>query len=139
MIARLEGSDKPVAAAIHGVALGGGFEIALACHMRVADRGARIGLPEVRLGILPGAGGTVRTTWLAGAEAALALAGSGDPVTAEAGRQMGLIDHVVGGDVAAQAADLLRRALDAHAVPVAVRARAPRRPPPVRWRRAARR
>ena len=129
VIARLEGAAKPIAAAIHGVALGGGFEIALACHMRVADRGARIGLPEVRLGILPGAGGTVRTTWLAGAEAALALAGSGEPIAAEAARQMGLIDHVVEGDVAARAADLLRGALEGGTVPVAVRARDRAAPP----------
>ncbi|HRP80029.1 MAG TPA: enoyl-CoA hydratase/isomerase family protein, partial [Aquamicrobium sp.] len=69
----LEQIAKPSVAAIHGTALGGGLELALACHYRVADRGARVGLPEVKLGILPGAGGTVRLPRVAGPEKAVRM------------------------------------------------------------------
>jgi len=123
VIALLERSAKPTAAALHGFALGGGFEIALACNMRVAEAGTKVGLPEVKLGILPGAGGTVRVTRLAGAEAALRLAGSGDPIPVDRAQGMGLVDHVVEGDAATAAADLLRQAIAAGTVPAAVRNR----------------
>ncbi|HRY02790.1 MAG TPA: enoyl-CoA hydratase-related protein, partial [Beijerinckiaceae bacterium] len=63
----MEAGNKPVVAAIHGTALGGGFEIAMACHARVSDKAARVGLPEVKLGLLPGAGGTQRVPRVAGA------------------------------------------------------------------------
>ncbi len=78
---------KPVVAALHGTALGGGFEVALACHFRVAAATARVGLPEVKLGLLPGAGGTQRLPRLVGPEKALRMIVTGDPIgAAEAAR-----------------------------------------------------
>lgn len=90
----IEASSKPVVAAIHGTALGGGFELALACHYRVAAASAKVGLPEVTLGLLPGAGGTQRAPRLAGVEAALDLIVTGRPVKAAAALEMNLIDAV---------------------------------------------
>jgi 3-hydroxyacyl-CoA dehydrogenase len=95
----IEDSGKPVIAAIHGTALGGGFETALACNYRCALASAKVGLPEVKLGLLPGAGGTQRTPRLAGVEAALDLMTSGRPVSADKALQMGLIDKLVEGDL----------------------------------------
>ena len=79
----IEQSAKPVVAALHGTALGGGFELALACHYRIALRGSRVGLPEVTLGLIPGAGGTQRLPRLAGLETALQMITSGKPVMVE--------------------------------------------------------
>ncbi len=90
--AQMEALPKPIVAAIQGVALGGGFEIALTCHWRIAARGAQVGLPEVKLGILPGAGGTQRFTRLAGPEAALDAITSGNPIAASRALNLGLID-----------------------------------------------
>ena len=95
----LEASDKPVVAAIHGVALGGGFELALGCHVRLAAPGTRVGLPEVTLGILPGAGGTQRLPRLIGVPAALDVIVSGTMVPARKALALGMIDEVVDGDV----------------------------------------
>ena len=92
---KLEALDKPVVAAIHGTALGGGAELALASHYRIAAEGAKIGFPEVQLGLLPGAGGTQRLPRLIGAEAALSMIVSGKPVKAEKAAQLGLVDAVV--------------------------------------------
>ncbi len=92
--ARMEASAKPLIAAIDGVALGGGFEIALTCHWRVAARAARVGLPEVKLGLIPGAGGTQRFTRLAGPEAALEAITSGAQLSAARARELGLVDAV---------------------------------------------
>src|SRR5262245_50002568 len=75
----IEGGPKPVVAAIHGTALGGGLEVALACHYRVAVPTARFGLPEVKLGLLPGAGGTQRLPRVVGVEKALSMIVGGDP------------------------------------------------------------
>lgn len=94
----IENSNKPVIAAIHGTALGGGLEVALACHYRCALASAKVGLPEVKLGILPGAGGTQRAPRLMGVEAALDLITKGDPISAKKGLASGLIDKVVEGD-----------------------------------------
>jgi 3-hydroxyacyl-CoA dehydrogenase len=94
----IEALDKPVVAAIHGVTMGGGIEISLACHYRVAAKDARLGLPEVKLGLLPGAGGTQRLPRLCGAKAALDLIISGDPVTAGDALKAGLVDEVAVGD-----------------------------------------
>ncbi|NWG52174.1 MAG: enoyl-CoA hydratase/isomerase family protein [Hydrogenophilaceae bacterium] len=91
----LETSPKPTVAAIHGTALGGGFELALTCHARVAVASAKVGLPEVKLGLLPGAGGTVRTPRLAGPEVALSIITSGEHVSAEKALGFGLIDAVI--------------------------------------------
>ncbi len=91
----IESSAKPVIAAIHGTALGGGLEVALGCHRRIAARSAKLGLPEVKLGLLPGAGGTQRLPRLVGVEAALGMIVSGDPVPAAKAQEMGLVDRVV--------------------------------------------
>jgi 3-hydroxyacyl-CoA dehydrogenase len=90
-----------VVAAVHGTALGGGLEVALACHYRVGVAGARFGLPEVKLGILPGAGGTQRLPRVVGVEKALQMIVSGDPIGAAEALQHGLIDEVVDGDLTA--------------------------------------
>ncbi|HEY7901752.1 MAG TPA: enoyl-CoA hydratase-related protein, partial [Caulobacteraceae bacterium] len=95
VIGALEGSSKPVVAAIHGTALGGGLEVALACHYRVAVPSARCGLPEVNLGLLPGAGGTQRLPRIVGAEKALSMMTSGAHVPAAQCLAMGLVDELV--------------------------------------------
>ncbi|GGD89896.1 3-hydroxyacyl-CoA dehydrogenase [Tsuneonella deserti] len=94
----MEASDKPVVAAIHGTALGGGCEVALACHYRVAVPSAKIGLPEVKLGLIPGAAGTQRLPRLVGAEAALPLVVGGDPISAKKAQSIGLVDAIVSED-----------------------------------------
>ncbi|MFD2250759.1 3-hydroxyacyl-CoA dehydrogenase [Pseudochelatococcus lubricantis] len=111
VIARIEAAAKPWVAAIHGSALGGGLEVALGCRFRVAVADASVGLPEVTLGIVPGAGGTVRTPRLAGAVAAVELATTGKPVRAPKARDIGLVDAVVGGDLRAAAIAFAREAL----------------------------
>jgi len=95
----IEDSSKLVVAALHGTALGGGFEVALSCHYRCALRSARVGLPEVKLGLLPGAGGTQRLPRLAGVRPALDLITSGEPVDAVRAASLGLIDHIVDGEL----------------------------------------
>jgi 3-hydroxyacyl-CoA dehydrogenase len=99
LLKRLEDSRKPLVAAIHGHALGGGNEVAMACHYRIATRDATIGQPEVLLGIIPGAGGTQRLPRLCGAALALRLCTDGRPITAEQALAGGLIDRVVAGDL----------------------------------------
>lgn len=94
----IEASEKPVVAAVHGTALGGGCEVALACHYRIAVPSAKFGLPEVKLGILPGAGGTQRLPRVAGVEFALELAAKGDPVSAQVAKDAGLVDRLAGED-----------------------------------------
>lgn len=91
----MDQSEKPVVAAIHGYALGGGLETALACHYRVAVPSAKIGLPEVLIGILPGAGGTQRLPRLIGPKAALEMITSGRHVPAEEAAQLGIVDEIV--------------------------------------------
>ena len=95
----IENSNKPVIAAIHGTALGGGLEVALTCHYRVAVASARAGLPEVKLGLLPGAGGTQRLPRLTGAADALKLITSGDQMSAKEALGYGIFDQVVEGDL----------------------------------------
>ncbi|MEX3008893.1 3-hydroxyacyl-CoA dehydrogenase NAD-binding domain-containing protein [Hoeflea sp. TYP-13] len=94
----IESLDKPVVCAIHGTALGGGLETALSCHYRVALKSARVGLPEVHLGLLPGAGGTQRLPRLAGIEAAAEMITSGRHVAAPEALKLGIIDAVDEGD-----------------------------------------
>ena len=91
----IENSPKPAIAAIHGTALGGGLEIALSCHYRVAVPSARCGLPEVNIGLLPGAGGTQRLPRIVGVEKALEMVTSGQHVPAKACLEMGLVDEIV--------------------------------------------
>jgi 3-hydroxyacyl-CoA dehydrogenase len=99
LMAALDSAAKPVVAALWGFALGGGLEIAMAAHWRVAAPATRIGLPEINLGLLPGAGGTQRLPRLVGVASALKLMTSGAPISAEAALTMGLVDEVAEGDV----------------------------------------
>ena len=92
----METASKPIIAAIHGTALGGGLETALCCHYRIAVPSAKLGVPEVKLGLLPGAGGTQRLPRLVGVEAAAAMCSSGDPVPAAKAKEMGLVDALAG-------------------------------------------
>ena len=98
VVARIEAAEKPVVAAIHGSALGGGLEVALGAHHRLAMPGASLGLPEVKLGLIPGAGGTQRLPRLVGTEAALAMVTGGAPVSAEDALGSGLVDRLGEGD-----------------------------------------
>jgi 3-hydroxyacyl-CoA dehydrogenase len=111
LVDRLEQAQKPWTAAIHGSALGGGFEVAMGCRFRLALDSAAVGLPEVTLGIVPGASGTVRTPRLAGVEAAVELVTSGRPVKAAKALSLGLIDAVVSGDLRAEAIAFARKAV----------------------------
>ncbi|MBW4329388.1 enoyl-CoA hydratase/isomerase family protein [Stakelama sp. CBK3Z-3] len=94
----IEACEKPVIAAVHGTALGGGFEVALGCHYRVAVPSAKLGLPEVKLGILPGAGGTQRLPRLAGVEVALEMATKGSPISAKQAKEYGIVDKLADED-----------------------------------------
>ncbi len=91
----LDASSKPVIAAIHGYALGGGLEIAMACHYRIALPSAKVGLPEVLIGILPGGGGTQRLPRLIGAKAALDMIVTGRHVPAPEAKKLGIIDELL--------------------------------------------
>lgn len=128
IIEKLEGLSIPSVAAIHGTALGGGFELALGCTFRVADKTAKIGLPEVKLGLLPGAGGTIRATYLAGAEEALSLAGGGEMISSDAARGLGLVDAVCLDAVIDSALHFLEVKIRAQDIPPPVSQRADRMP-----------
>ncbi len=108
----IEGSAKPVVAAVHGTALGGGLEVALACHYRVGAKSARFGLPEVKLGLLPGAGGTQRLPRVVGVPKALQMIVSGDPIGAPDALKFGLIDEMADGDHTAAAVAFAEKVLD---------------------------
>ena len=103
LLSEVEASGKPVVAAIHGTALGGGFELCLASHYRCALASAKVGLPEVKLGLLPGAGGTQRVPRLAGIAASLDLITGGNPISATSAEALGLIDRIVEGELRAGA------------------------------------
>ncbi|NOR37948.1 MAG: 3-hydroxyacyl-CoA dehydrogenase [Woeseiaceae bacterium] len=103
LLNEIEASQKIIVAALHGTALGGGFETALSCHYRIALDGAKVGLPEVKLGLLPGAGGTQRVPRLAGVEASLELILSGTPIPAGRAADIGLVDKIVNADLLAEA------------------------------------
>lgn len=109
-MARIENSPKPVIAAIHGAALGGGLETAMACHWRIAQAGAQVGQPEVKLGLIPGAGGTQRLPRLAGVEKAMEMCAYGEPLEARAALGAGIVDEVVEGDVVVAAVEFARTA-----------------------------
>lgn len=104
----MDNSSKPIVAAINGTAFGGGLEVALCCHYRVIAPNAQVGLPEVKLGLLPGAGGTQRLPRLIGAEKALAFMVSGDPIAGPAAVTMGIADAVAEQDVVESATDFTR-------------------------------
>ncbi len=99
LLARIEDCPKPVVMAIHGTALGGGLELAMSGHYRVATPDAQVGQPEVKLGIIPGAGGTQRLPRLAGVAKALEMCSEGNPVKAAEARELGVIDQIVEGDL----------------------------------------
>src|SRR5262249_8466748 len=95
----LEASSKPIVAAIHGMALGGGMELAMACHYRIATPDAQVGQPEVKLGLIPGAGGTQRLPRLIGPLKAAEWCAFGDPVPAVDAAELGALDALVEGDL----------------------------------------
>ncbi len=99
IIATMERSTKPVIAAIHGHALGGGLELAMGCHYRIATTESRLGQPEVKIGLIPGAGGTQRLPRLAGLTRALEMIVGGDPISAKAALEHGLIDAIIDGEL----------------------------------------
>jgi 3-hydroxyacyl-CoA dehydrogenase len=109
VIEAIEASHKPVVAALHGTPLGGGLELALGCHFRVAASGTRLGLPEIKLGIIPGAGGTQRLPRLVGMDKAMAMILSGDPIPAREALDAGLVDEIVEGDLVTGAIGFARR------------------------------
>jgi 3-hydroxyacyl-CoA dehydrogenase len=99
VIEAFDAVQKPIVAAIGGAALGGGLEVALGCHSRVASPAAKLGLPEVKLGVLPGAGGTQRLPRLIGATPSLRIMAEGNPVSAVEAKELGLVDEVTEGDL----------------------------------------
>jgi 3-hydroxyacyl-CoA dehydrogenase len=107
----IENGKKPVIAAIHGTALGGGLETALVCHFRVAVSSARFGLPEVLLGLLPGAGGTQRLPLVVGVEKAIQMIATGNQISAQDALQEGLIDEIIEGDLVAGAVAFAKKVL----------------------------
>src|SRR5215472_12702622 len=109
IIDAIEASPKLVVAALHGTPLGGGLELALGCHFRVAAPGTRLGLPEIRLGIIPGAGGTQRLPRLVGMDKAMAMILSGEPITVREAHDAGLVDELIEGDLVAGAVGFARR------------------------------
>ncbi|MFC4639420.1 3-hydroxyacyl-CoA dehydrogenase NAD-binding domain-containing protein [Deinococcus hohokamensis] len=117
-VEKLDGFAKPTVAAIHGTALGGGLELALACTYRVATPDAQLGLPEVKLGVLPGAGGTQRLPRVVGAARGLEMMLSGNPVRAAEARALGLVDELIeGSDLLAGAVAFARAHADARPLP----------------------
>ena len=107
----IENSSKPVVAAIHGTALGGGLELALGCHFRVATKDAKLGLPEVKLGLLPGAGGTQRLPRAVGPEMAVTMIVGGNPISAADALKNGLIEEIIDGEPAVGGEAFARKAL----------------------------
>jgi 3-hydroxyacyl-CoA dehydrogenase len=109
IIEAMEASPKPIIAALHGTPLGGGLELALGCHFRLAAPGTRLGLPEIKLGIIPGAGGTQRLPRLVGMDKAMAMILSGEPIPAREALHAGLVDEIIEGDLVAGAIAFARR------------------------------
>ncbi|MFU8830675.1 MAG: enoyl-CoA hydratase/isomerase family protein [Wenzhouxiangella sp.] len=120
LMTMIQSLDKPVIAAINGFALGGGLELALACHLRVASANARLGLPEIKLGIMPGFGGTQRLVRLVGTTRALEMTLGGEPISADRAYELGLVNRVVAPEELEQAVKDLATPL-VKAAPEAVR------------------
>lgn len=110
LLNRLEDSPKPVVAAINGACLGGGLELAMACHYRIAAASAQVGQPEVKLGLIPGAGGTQRLPRLAGFAKAAELCAAGNPIGAVEANKFGIVDRVVDGDLLRESVTFARGA-----------------------------
>ena len=113
----IENCSKPVVAAIHGTALGGGLEIALGCHYRVAVQSAKLGTPEVKLGLLPGAGGTQRLPRVAGVPLALEMCALGNPISAKRAYECGLVDRLIEGDLIPHAVAFAEEVRDIRPLP----------------------
>src|SRR6476659_8112332 len=113
----IENCSKPVVAAIHGTALGGGLEVALGSHYRIAVPDAKLGVPEVKLGLLPGAGGTQRLPRVAGVHTALEMVTSGTPIWAKQAHDIGLVDRIVMGDLAEHAVAFAEEVRDIRPLP----------------------
>jgi 3-hydroxyacyl-CoA dehydrogenase len=116
LLKRLEDVKKPLVAAIHGNAFGGGLELAQACHYRVATADAKVGQPEVLLGIIPGAGGTQRLSRLCGAELALEMSTYGKPVGAPKAKAAGIVDAIIEGDLLSGAVAFAQSQAQAHTI-----------------------
>src|SRR5207248_8288878 len=113
VITTLDEVKKPTIAAVHGTPLGGGLELTMGCHFRVAAAGTRLGQPEIKLGLIPGGGGTQRLPRLVGIEKALRMIVSGDPIGASEALAAGLVDAIFDGDLTAGAVNFARRAVAA--------------------------
>jgi 3-hydroxyacyl-CoA dehydrogenase len=113
----IENCTKPVVAAIHGTAFGGGLEVALASHYRVAVPSAKLGVPEVKLGLLPGAGGTQRLPRVAGVRKALEMAATGNPIGAKEAYEIGLVDRLIEGDLEQHAVAFAEEVRDVRPIP----------------------
>jgi len=113
----IENCSKPVVAAIHGTALGGGLEVALGCHYRVAVKEAKLGVPEVKLGLLPGAGGTQRLPRVAGVQKALEMVTSGAMISAKEAVDVGLVDRIVEGELVQHAVAYAEEVRDIRPLP----------------------
>jgi 3-hydroxyacyl-CoA dehydrogenase len=117
VVDRIEACTKPVVAAIHGTALGGGLEVALACHYRVALPSAKLGVPEVKLGLLPGAGGTQRLPRVAGVGRALEMCATGTPISASDAYDSGLLDRLIEGELVPHAVGYAEEVRDVRPLP----------------------
>ena len=113
----IENCSKPVVAAIHGTALGGGLEVALGCHYRVAVPDAKLGVPEVKLGLLPGAGGTQRLPRVAGVRKALEMCATGNPIGAKEAYDCGLVDRLIEGELIPHAVGYAEEVRDVRPLP----------------------
>ncbi len=111
VISVIDDIKKPTIAAVHGTPLGGGLELTMGCHFRVAAAGTRLGLPEIKLGLIPGAGGTQRLPRLVGIEKALPMILSGDPIPAKDALAAGLVDEIIEGDLVSGAVAFARKVL----------------------------
>jgi enoyl-CoA hydratase len=112
VFSKIENGSKPVIAAINGFALGGGLELAMACHIRIASENVKLGLPEVSLGLIPGYGGTQRLTRLVGKGKAMEIIMTGDMISVGDAFQIGLVNHVVGQtDLKTKAEEILNKIL----------------------------